>query len=170
MSWRSKQGATGPEAASPLRALRAEIERLLDAYVREPFSSVEWPLMGQRNWMPAVDIAENDTEVIVRAELAGVKPEDLEVNVSGNYLVLAGEKKDSLEGTGRNYLQLENRFGGFRRTIPLPQSVAPENVEAELDSGVLTVRLQKTPSTQAKRVAVKVKEEPHRSSPPPGEG
>jgi HSP20 family protein len=91
--WRSKRRESGPEESSPLATLREEMDRLFDAFVREPLGTIDWPFGGHGRWSPTVDIAESDEEVTVRAEIPGIDPESLDVSISGNQLVLAGEKR-----------------------------------------------------------------------------
>jgi HSP20 family protein len=154
--WRSKQ-REGERTESPIVALRNEMDRLFDAFVREPFGAVDWPFVGQGRWSPTIDIAESDQEVTVRAELPGIDPKDLDVSVSGNQLVLTGEKKESSEHQGKDYYQSESRYGSFRRSVRLPDGVDAENVDAQYANGVLTLHLKKTPSAVPKRIEVKVK-------------
>ena len=85
-------------------ALRGEMDRLFDSFFREPFGAMDWPPWGSGKWSPAIDVAENDKELTVRAELPGIDPKDLEVSVSGNQLVLSGEKKESSETQGEGLL------------------------------------------------------------------
>ena len=153
--WKHKQREGNGTEELPLTSLRTEMDRLLDSFVREPLAAFDQSLAGLRGWEPAVDIAENDQEVTVRAEMPGMKAEDIEVTVSGNQLVLAGEKKETVEDKGRGYYRTETRYGSFRRVIPLPDGVDADHVEAEHALGVLTVRLKKSPSAAAKRIEVK---------------
>ena len=157
--WKNKQRESGP-AESPLATLRSEIDRLFDSFIREPLGTLEWPFGSGRGWSPTVDIAEDEEEFTVRAEVPGMAPEDLDVSVSGNQLVLAGEKKESTEKKGKDFYHTESRFGAFHRSIPLPQAVDPERVEAEYANGVLTIHLKKSPSAAARRIDVKVRDEP----------
>ncbi len=156
--WRAKQREGAAAETSPLAALRSEIDRLFDSFVREPFGNLEWPFGGERGWSPAVDVAEDDQAITVRAELPGLAPEDLDVTISGNNLVLAGEKKESTEKKGKDFFHAESRYGAFRRSIPLPQTVEPEKVEAEYANGVLTIHLKKSPAAVARRIQVKAKD------------
>ncbi|HID75764.1 MAG TPA: Hsp20/alpha crystallin family protein [Planctomycetaceae bacterium] len=157
MPWKQKQLESGGRELSPLAALRAEIDRLFDSLIREPISHWEWPL-GERGWTPPVDIGETDEEVIVRAELPGVAPEDIEVSISGGQLVLAGQKREATEKTEKGFYHTETRHGSFRRSIRLPQGVDEKQVEAEYKDGVLTVRLKKSPAVPPKRIPVQVKQ------------
>ena len=156
--WRNKLREREGEEPSPLAALRSEVDRLFDSFVREPFGALDWPFGSERRWAPVIDIAENDEEVTIQAELPGIEPDNLEVNISGNQLVLSGEKKESREKSGKDFYHSERRFGAFRRSIPLPDVVDPEKVNAEYVNGVLTIHLKKSPAGAAKRIEVKVKE------------
>ncbi|MBN2474815.1 MAG: Hsp20/alpha crystallin family protein [Pirellulales bacterium] len=155
--WRTKQREGEPTESSPLVTLRHEVDRLFDAFVREPFSAVDWPFAGLGKWSPTLDIAETDAEVSVRAELPGIDPKDLNVSVSGNQLVISGEKKESTEDCGKDFYHSESRYGTFRRCVTLPAEIDAENVDAQYTNGVLTLHLKKTQPAPTKRIEVKVK-------------
>jgi HSP20 family protein len=156
--WRHKVRERGPAEPSPLATLRSEIDRLFESFVREPLGGIDWPFGFERGWAPAIDIAEDEKEFTVRAEVPGLDPKDLDVSISGSHLVLAGEKKESTQRQGKDFYHTESRFGSFHRTIPLPDAVDPENVQAEYANGVLVIHLKKLPSAVAKRIDVKVKD------------
>ncbi len=155
--WRNKSKDPVRPETPPLATLRAEIDRLFDAVTRDPLRALDWAFAGSREWSPTVDVAESDSEFTVRAEIPGIDPTELDVNITGDQLVLAGEKKESSEKKGKDFYQSESRYGSFRRSIPLPQSVDPEKVEAEYANGVLTIHLKKIQTSPPKRVEVKVK-------------
>ena len=142
---------------SPMVALRGEMDRLFDTFLREPFGMLDWPLWGSDKWSPAVDVVENDKELTVRAELPGIDPKDLEVNVIGDQIIISGEKKESTETKEKHRFRSETRYGSFRRVVPLPDGVDTEHVEAEYAHGVLTLRLPKTAPPAGKKIDVKVK-------------
>ncbi|HEY4760225.1 MAG TPA: Hsp20/alpha crystallin family protein [Thermoguttaceae bacterium] len=157
--WRSKQREGIPAESSPLAALRTEMDRLFDSFIREPFGMLDWPaLMGGEKWWPAIDVAESDKDVTVRVEVPGIDPKELDVTVTGNQLIISGEKKESTEKKDKGFYHSEARYGSFRRVIPLPEGVDPEKVDANYANGVLTLKLQKTPSATAKRIEIKVKD------------
>lgn len=155
--WRNKSRSPVRSEPSPLATLRTEIDRLFDSVTRDPFAALDWAFQGGRGWTPAIDVAENDEEFTVRAEIPGIDPKDLDVHITGNQLVLAGEKKESSEKKDKDFYQSESRYGSFRRAIALPASVDPERVEADYTNGVLTIRLKKTQATHPKKVEVKAK-------------
>jgi HSP20 family protein len=157
--WRNKRENEG--AMAPVSALRSEMDRLFDAFLGRPLSAMEWqrPAWWGREpgWMPPVDVTELDNEITVRAELPGVDPKDLEVTISGNQLVLSGEKKQSIEHKGQGLYQSETHYGAFHRTVPLPEGVDAEHVEAQYANGVLCLRMKRAPQAVAKRIEVRVK-------------
>lgn len=155
--WRNKPQVREGGELSPVAALRNEMDRLFDSFFREPFGALDWPLWGQDKWSPAIDVAENDQELTVRAELPGIDPKELDVTVAGNQLVLSGEKKESSEHEGKDFYRSETRYGSFRRSVPLPEGVDTENVDAQYANGVLTLRLKKIAPAAAKRIEVKTK-------------
>jgi HSP20 family protein len=114
-------------------------------------------MWGPGKWAPAIDVAEDDKELTVRAEVPGIDPKDLDVTVAGGQLVLSGEKKESSESKNKGFYQSETRYGSFRRAVPLPEGVDTENVDAQYANGVLTLHLAKTAPAGTKRIEVKVK-------------
>jgi HSP20 family protein len=156
MPWKNKSESNRGDI-SPVFALRSEMDRLFDSFFREPFGELGFPFGSSGNWAPPLDIAENDKELTIQAELPGIDPKDLEINVNGNQLVLSGEKKESTEHKGKDYQHSETRYGSFRRTVALPEGVDTENVDAQYANGVLTLNLKKTAPAASKRIEVKVK-------------
>lgn len=156
--WRNKQKDEDRANESPLAVLRTEMDRLFDSFVREPLASFEWPFGGPADWAPAIDVAEDDKHFTVRAEVPGIDPDDVEVTVSGNQLVLSGEKKESRQRSGKDYHVRESCYGAFRRVIPLPNGVDADRVEAQCANGVLTINIPKSQVAPAKRIEVKVQD------------
>ena len=156
--WKNKEREGSEELASPLSVLRSEMDRMMESFFRDPFGVLDWRSGSRTAWTPALDIAEDDEQVTVRAELPGMSPKDIEISVSGGQLVLSGEKKESTEKSGKDFFHTETRYGSFRRSVPLPDAIDPEHVDAEYANGVLTIRLKKSPSSPPKRIEVKVSE------------
>lgn len=109
---------------------------------------------GVSTWMPAVDIFETDQNIVLKVELAGVDPKDVEVRVENNTLYLKGQRKAEKEVTEEKYHHVERTFGSFARSFALPNSVDGEKVTAEYQDGVLTLTLPK--KEEAKPKAVKI--------------
>jgi len=106
-------------------------------------------------WAPALDVSEKDDAIVVRAEMPGMKTEDIEVSVHGNTLTISGEKKEQFEDKGETYYRSERRYGSFRRDIPLSAAVDTDKIEATCRDGVLTVTLPKSEKAKPKRIEVK---------------
>ena len=153
--WRNKREDEGE--LSPLVSLRSEMDRLFDTFLREPFGAMDWPQWAGGKWSPAVEMAEDEKELTVRAELPGIDPKDLDVSVVDNHLVISGEKKESSETKDKGVYHSEARYGSFRRTLPLPEGVDTEHVDAQYSNGVLTLHLPKTAPSPQKKIEVKVK-------------
>jgi HSP20 family protein len=112
---------------------------------------------GTGTYWPAMDVAENEDAVIVKAELPGTKPDDIEISVQGNTLTISGEKKEESEDRREGYYHTERRYGRFQRVVSLPNDVDPEKIEATHREGVLTVSLPKTEAAKPKRVKISAK-------------
>ena len=103
-----------------------------------PLAQAEGPA-----FMPTVNVKETENAVEVTAEVPGLKPEEIEVNLTGNILTLKGEKKDEKEETQGSYHLVERRFGSFQRSFRLPMDLDRAKVQAKHKDGVLTVTLPK---------------------------
>jgi HSP20 family protein len=110
----------------------------------------------QGAWAPAVDIYENDGELVVEAELPGLEKGDIKVNVDDGVLTLKGERKLSKETKEENYHRVERAYGTFTRSFTLPDTVDAEKISAKHKDGVLRVSLFKKPEAKPKVVDVKV--------------
>jgi len=101
---------------------------------------------------PLVDLEETDDNLIVSAELPGFAKEDFSVELSGERLIIRGEKKRSSEKKGAGYYYAERSFGSFARVIPLPCETEHEGAKANFENGLLTVTLPKTERAKASRL------------------
>ncbi len=107
-------------------------------------------------WTPSCDIYEDGEEIVVRAELAGVEPKDVEIRYENGVLTLKGERKLELEENRENYHRVELSYGTFTRGFSLPASIDAEKIVAESKHGVLLVHLPKKPEAKPKSIQVKV--------------
>ncbi len=137
-----------------LASLRDWMDRLWSESFWRPFG---WLAPGETVATLALDIFESDDEVTVRALLPGVRPEEVEISVTGGVLTIHGEEKEEKEEKKGSYHLRERRYGAFRRSIQLPVSVNAEKAEASLKDGVLTVTLPKKEEARPKRIQVKTK-------------
>jgi len=108
-------------------------------------------------WCPAVDVHETKDELVLQAELPGLTPEDVELNVENGVLTISGEKKqERQEGEeGSDYHLVERRYGRFERRFSLPRSVDPDKVKAEFANGMLNITLPKAEAAKPRRIQIK---------------
>jgi HSP20 family protein len=135
----------------PLGRLHDDMDRLFGSFF------ADWPLgpADRDAWWPAVDVSEQDDMYVVKAELPGVKKEDVEIQVRGHTLTIRGAKEESTEEKDEHYHHVERHYGSFRRDIHLPGDVEFEKVKAACQDGVLTVTLPKSAKAKARKIPVK---------------
>jgi HSP20 family protein len=142
----------------PFRDLGAFENRLEKLLGRSLLSGTggEKEVMTVAQWSPRVDIAENDKEYIVKAELPELKKEDVKVTVENGQLSISGERKFEKEEKGKKYHRVERSYGSFLRSFTLPEGVSGEKSTAEFKDGMLTVHLPKDEKAKPKAIDVKV--------------
>ncbi len=104
---------------------------------------------------PAVDVVEEKDALLLKAEIPGVRAEEVDVSVHGNVLTLKGERKLSNDEKREGFRRIERSYGSFSRSFTLPDTIELEKVGAELRDGILTVRLPKRPTLQPRRIEIK---------------
>jgi HSP20 family protein len=136
-----------------LSALRDEIDRLFESPLNELTRSSQQFLSG---WLPAVDLYDEGDHLVLKAELPGIKKEELNISLHGDVLTLSGERKDSGEFKEAEVFRSERFVGRFQRSITLPMSVDSGKVQASYKDGILAVTLPKAEEAKPKRIDVKV--------------
>jgi len=118
--------------------------------------SAAGPLAPDQGWVPRVDVINAETEIIVKADVPGVKKEDLEITATETELTITGESKEEFGERKDAYHRIERRWGRFARTVELPAEIKPAEVKAKLDNGILEVRAPKLepPAPASHSVAV----------------
>jgi len=107
-------------------------------------------------WAPAVDIYETENELVVKADLPDVNPQDLDIRVENNILTIRGERKFDSKAHEDNYLRIERAYGSFSRSFSLANSVNSESIQADYHNGVLTLSLPKREEAKPKLIKVNV--------------
>ena len=107
-------------------------------------------------WAPAVDIFETDHEMVVKADLPEVNPQDLDIRVENNILTIRGERKFENKVNEENYLRVERAYGSFSRSFSLANSVNSEAIKADYQNGVLTLSIPKREEAKPKQIKVNV--------------
>ena len=154
--WRPTRGLT---PWSPFRELE-EMERRFDEMFGRPFLPSVWRRLPieQAAWAPTIDVFEKGDKFVVKAEVPGMKEEDIHVSVEGDMLTIREEKKIESEVKEEDYYRSEHSYGSFFRSIALPSTADASKIEADYENGVLEVTLPKKPEVKPKKVAVKKKE------------
>ena len=125
--------------------------------LKEAFS----PMSGEtevstRSWAPPVDIYETEDAIVLKAELPGIDPKDVEVRVEDNTLYLKGERNYEKEINEQNYHRIERSYGSFARSFSLPNSISAEKVKAEYKDGLLTLTMPKREEAKPKTIKIDV--------------
>jgi HSP20 family protein len=107
-------------------------------------------------WAPAVDINENEHELVVKADLPGIDPKELDIRVENNVLTIRGERKFEKKVDQDNYLRVERTYGSFSRSFALANSVNAEGIKADYQNGVLTLLVPKREEAKPKQIKVNV--------------
>jgi HSP20 family protein len=107
-------------------------------------------------WAPAVDILETEQNLVVKADLPDIKPEELDIRVENNILTIRGERKFEKKVNENNYLRVERSYGSFSRSFSLANTVNTEAIQADYKNGVLTLSIPKREEAKPKQIKVRV--------------
>jgi len=110
----------------------------------------------QRNFVPTVDIGEDENSYLVTADVPGMKPEEIDIQVENNVLTIRGERKSETQGKQHGYHRIERHYGSFQRSFSLPEGVNAEAIEANVENGTLTLRVPKPATALPRKVKVSV--------------
>ena len=156
--WRNSSATTPAmrgDFFDPFVNFRREVNRMFDDF----FDGAGWSGSGQSGMMPAVDVHEDEKELVVTAELPGVSEKDIEVNLAGDMLTIKGEKKAERQHKDGDSWRMERHYGSFQRAIGLPFDVKDGQVDAKFSNGVLSVRIPKPADLQRSTRKIEVKAE-----------
>ena len=139
------------EPTREMMTLREAMDRLFDdAFTR--------PLSLRDGWSaPAIDMYQTDDEIVVKAALPGFKPDEVQINITGEVLTLKGEVKQQEEKKERAWHMREQRWGTFERSVVLPTDVVSDKAKAEFENGILTITLPKAEEVKPKVINIKAK-------------
>ena len=151
MIYRTLFGPPGRRFDDPftdIQGARRQLERLFETFTDRPVSRVGAGVF------PAVNISEDANAYYLSAELPGVKSADLELNLTANQVTLAGERKISQEAADARYHRREREAGRFSRAVALPGDIDPDNANAKLIDGILTVTIPKAEKAKPRQISV----------------
>jgi HSP20 family protein len=134
--------------------IRDDIDRIFDGF----FGRIRpGRITLESHWTPLIDLEETEDSVRVRAELPGMRKEEIKISLDGDHLHLSGERKREKEEKEKTYHRIERSYGRFERVIPLPTEVEKEKVKAVYTDGVLQITLPKSENVKPKEIAIDVK-------------
>ncbi len=110
---------------------------------------------GGHSFMPAMDVVKSNGCLMIKADLPGIKAEEVEIRIEDDILTLCGEHEESHEDKGADWVRKERRFGSFSRSLPLPSGVDPDQITAKTHDGVLEVTVPLPSSSKQSAVTIK---------------
>lgn len=133
--------------------IRREMDRLWDSFLEgRPVRRTE----DEREWLPSVDVSETKNDLVIRAELPGLDPKDIDISMNNGFLTIKGEKKNEKEEKEENYHLIERSYGSFTRSVRLPREVQSDKITASFKNGVLKITLPKSEEAKKKEIKIKV--------------
>ena len=151
--WRRRDVESSPDRSA------VDLWREMDTVFDRFFSDMRWPDRAMTSqFVPALDVSENDGEFVVKAELPGIDPKEVDINLTGNLLTIKGEKRHEEEKTEDGFHRVERSYGTFSRSFQLPCEVEEDKIEAHYKNGVLDLRLPKAESAKRKSIKIEVKD------------
>jgi HSP20 family protein len=137
------------EPAREVDSLQSEVNRVFDAFFGGSGRNA-----GARRWIPAMDLVETEDHLILRADLPGLRREDVNLEIKDGVLTVSGERKAESEDRSEGYYRVERAFGTFSRSLSLPDGIDAEAVDADFTDGVLEVRIPKPEERKPHRVQI----------------
>lgn len=133
-----------------LDSLQGDMNRLFDRFFEGRGANGR----SARRWIPAMDLAESDDHLVLRADLPGMTEKDVDIEIKDGVLTVSGERKAEHEEKGEGFHRVERAFGSFSRSLSLPDGVDPDTVDATFKEGVLEVRVPKPAESKPTRVQI----------------
>ncbi len=151
--WSRNTGGSGSDSQlAPISRMRMDWDRMFDRILDDVWS----PAAGSVRGLP-LDILETSDEIRVMAEVPGMKPDQLDISLTGDVLTLAGEKRSVIEPKEGERLYTERTYGSFQRAIKLPCAVDVDSIDAEYHDGLVTIALRKSDADRPKRIEIRAK-------------
>jgi HSP20 family protein len=133
-------------------------EMMQDLMRWDPFRELSRGVVGGgevSNFIPSFEVKETKDSYVFKADLPGIKEEDLDISLTGNRLTISGQRQEEKKDEGERHFVYERSFGSFSRSFTLPEGIDVDHVQAGLKDGVLNVVVPKKPEVQPKRILVK---------------
>jgi HSP20 family protein len=150
---------------SLLNSFRREMDELFNRVFGDwerAWTGTPWAPMLSTGYVPRIESCVQDNTLLIRADLPGVDPKDVEVTVEGNQLTIKGERKAQHEAKDGNYFHREVSYGSFARTFTIPEDVKVDDVHATYRNGVLELSIPLPASMVARKIPVEIGSEEHK--------
>ncbi len=133
--------------------MRREMDRLWDSFFE---GGLRRKAEEGREWFPSLDVAETKNELVVKCEVPGMDPKDIDISLSDGMLTIKDEKKQEREEKEADYHLVERSYGSFSRSVQLPKEVQGDKINASYKNGILKITLPKSEEAKKKEVKIKV--------------
>ena len=121
----------------------------------DPFREAAWPTEMATTFMPSFEVKETPTAYVFKADLPGIKEDDLDIQLTGNRLTIGGKRETEKKEDNETWHLYERSYGSFSRSFTLPEEISANKVDAHLVNGVLTLTVMKNPEAQPQKIRVK---------------
>jgi HSP20 family protein len=140
------------DSTPELKSFRNDVNRLFD-----DFFNLRTAGLFDSEWLPAMDVYDDEKNFYIKADVAGIDEKDLDVTINGNVLTVSGKKtEEKKESEGKNFIFSERRTGSFSRSITLPAGFKQKEIKGELKNGVLTITIEKEKPEKTERIKIDI--------------
>ncbi len=154
-AWLPRLMEVWEEPLSAMRRMSQEMEGVFDRFLARPLGMTHWGAQGKRSWSPAVEVARRSGQLIICADLPGLKREQVNVEICNDKLTIEGDWQAQPQDDQVEYRRSERNYGHFYRAIPLPEGIDPNGASASMHDGVLEITLPVTPQqSQGRRLDI----------------
>ena len=137
----------------PVQDWATEMEQAFEKFFGKPMSALQ--TNGENRFLPSLDVAETDKEYVIHVDLPGVTSENVKLEIHDERLRISGKRESEKKTEGKNFHRVERSSGEFYRSVQLPQAVDQDNVHADFENGVLTIRLPKSVKNQPRKIEIR---------------
>jgi HSP20 family protein len=140
------------DSTPELKSFRNDVNRLFDE-----FFNLRTAGLFDSEWLPAMDVYDDEKNFYIKADVAGIDEKDLDVTINGNILTVSGKKtEEKRESEGKNFIFTERRTGSFSRSVTLPAGFKQKEVKGELKNGVLTITIGKEKPEKTEKIKIDI--------------
>jgi HSP20 family protein len=133
--------------------VRRQMDRLWDSFLE---GGLRRRSEEEVEWLPSLDVAETKNELVVKAEVPGMDPKDIDISLSDGVLTIRGEKRQEKEEKEADYHLVERSYGSFTRSVQLPREVQSDKISASYKNGILKIALPKSEEAKKKEIKIKI--------------